>query len=213
MAFVATLAFVSAAPAAAQSVAYNANPTTAFTYGSGNDYLPANASVLTVGDNQAAVRFHQTGQQALASDNGVYSFALGTSNISFDYGLSGFTDANVLLTNLTTGGTASFNTLLLGDANGALPGIQQSEQLGFGFLNGGFFNLGNINFDPNANATYRLDLTAGGNTLTSFAQVGTGSVAAVPEPSTWALMLFGFGGMGVAMRRQRRGSALLAQAA
>ena len=142
----------------------------------------------------------------------MYSFALGTSRISFDYGLSGFTDASILLTNLTTGGTASFNTVLLGDANGALPGIQQSQQLGFGFLNGGLFNLGNINFDPNANATYRLDLTAGGSTLTSYAQVGAGSVAAVPEPATWALMLLGFGGMGVAMRRQRR-STLLAQVA
>jgi PEP-CTERM motif len=28
--------------------------------------------------------------------------------------------------------------------------------------------------------------------------------AAVPEPSTWALMLFGFGAMGVALRRRRR---------
>jgi len=199
---------IAAAPAFAQTVTYNDDPATPFSYGTGNGYTPANATVLTSGNNEAAVRFHVTGQQAAASDNGVYSFALGTRNISFDYGLSGFTDANILLTNLTTGGTASFNTLLLGDANGALAGIQQSEQLGFGFLNGGLFNLGNINFDPNANATYRLDLTAGGNTLTSFAQVGTGSVAAVPEPATWALMLLGFGGMGVAMRRQRRASAL-----
>jgi hypothetical protein len=30
------------------------------------------------------------------------------------------------------------------------------------------------------------------------------AVAAVPEPATWALMLFGFGGIGLAMRRRRR---------
>jgi hypothetical protein len=30
------------------------------------------------------------------------------------------------------------------------------------------------------------------------------AAAAVPEPATWALMLLGFGGMGVAMRRTRR---------
>ena len=30
------------------------------------------------------------------------------------------------------------------------------------------------------------------------------SVAAVPEPATWGMMLLGFGGIGMAMRRQRR---------
>jgi hypothetical protein len=36
--------------------------------------------------------------------------------------------------------------------------------------------------------------------------------SAVPEPGTWAMMLLGFGGMGMAMRRRRRTS-LIAQAA
>jgi hypothetical protein len=40
---------------------------------------------------------------------------------------------------------------------------------------------------------------------------GTGG--AVPEPSTWAMMLLGFGGMGVAMRRRRRNSTLMRQMA
>ena len=31
-----------------------------------------------------------------------------------------------------------------------------------------------------------------------------GQVAAVPEPGTWALMLLGFGGIGMALRRRRR---------
>jgi hypothetical protein len=39
-----------------------------------------------------------------------------------------------------------------------------------------------------------------GGTLTSF----SATAVAVPEPATWALMLLGFGGIGMAMRRRRR---------
>ena len=58
---------------------------------------------------------------------------------------------------------------------------------------------------------------------TSFAGSGTGSVinferqnsiqlaavSAVPEPATWAMMLMGFGAMGVSLRRRRRTQTLL----
>ena len=37
--------------------------------------------------------------------------------------------------------------------------------------------------------------------------------AALPEPSTWAMMLFGFGAAGVAMRRSRRKTQLMSQLA
>ena len=39
-----------------------------------------------------------------------------------------------------------------------------------------------------------------------------GTIGAVPEPSTWAMMLLGFGGVGVALRRRRR-STVIAQLA
>ena len=35
-------------------------------------------------------------------------------------------------------------------------------------------------------------------------QVLSGQIQAVPEPATWAMMLLGFGGIGMAMRRRRR---------
>lgn len=42
---------------------------------------------------------------------------------------------------------------------------------------------------------------------------GSVNAPAVPEPSTWAMMLLGFGGIGVAMRRKRRATQSLAQMA
>ncbi|MEO7410789.1 MAG: FxDxF family PEP-CTERM protein [Sphingomicrobium sp.] len=64
-----------------------------------------------------------------------------------------------------------------------------------------------------------LGIGAGNYTLTVQGTPGTqngsfgGSVAfvaqsAVPEPSTWAMMLFGFGAMGVAVRRRKHGANL-----
>ena len=69
--------FALAAPAVvnAQVVTYNANPTGGFQYGAGNNYTPANATVLTNGNNELAVRFHQTGVVAPASSgNGIVFF-------------------------------------------------------------------------------------------------------------------------------------------
>jgi PEP-CTERM motif len=48
--------------------------------------------------------------------------------------------------------------------------------------------------------------TTGATRSVNFAASVTG---AVPEPATWAMMLFGFGAMGVSVRRQRRTNNLL----
>ena len=56
-----------------------------------------------------------------------------------------------------------------------------------------------------ANTTYRFLYTfnapTGGGTLSGNASFYAGGV---PEPATWAMMLIGFGGIGLAMRRRRR---------
>jgi hypothetical protein len=49
-----------------------------------------------------------------------------------------------------------------------------------------------------------FQFSAQGTNVTSFSL----STQALPEPATWALMLLGFGGIGVAMRRRRRAPAL-----
>jgi hypothetical protein len=60
-------------------------------------------------------------------------------------------------------------------------------------LNNATFNKGLFGLNPGENAG--ADITA------NFTLV---SPSAVPEPATWAMMLAGFGGLGVAMRRSRR---------
>ena len=52
--------------------------------------------------------------------------------------------------------------------------------------------------------TYRLSFT-GNNPQNSGVMNGNVTIMmAIPEPGTWALMLLGFGAMGLAMRRNRR---------
>lgn len=64
----------------------------------------------------------------------------------------------------------------------------------------------NVAFAQNTNKLYSVNLATGG-----FTNLGTidrsifAMAVAVPEPATWAMMLFGFGGVGVAVRTRRRG--------
>ena len=72
-----------------------------------------------------------------------------------------------------------------------------------------------LNFTGNAgditlsNLNTRILSIAGAGNVTS----ATGITTAVPEPGTWALMLIGFGAMGVSLRRSRRKQGFLPQAA
>lgn len=204
-----------AAPAVGQ--VYNSAPADGFQYGTGNNYTPANAAVLSTPAGpyntaeELALRFHETGQVAPASDsNGVYSFALGTTPISFDWSVDGSQyNAQITLTNLLTGATVSYDPFFVGNDNYTSTTdtdlAQNSERLTFSFLSG-------LGFDPSVNDTYSVKLTSGGQSLTAYAKLGSGAPA-VPEPATWALMLVGFAGIGFQMRRSRKRSTRLMQVA
>lgn len=204
---------ITAAPAAAQS--FDANPTVAFTYGTGNDYTPANAVVLTNAPTgqttgELAVRAHVPTVAANSTGGtGTYLFALGSA-VSFDFSAFGTNAAgsSITITNLLTGSDATFLAALLSSANTSAA-IQGSQQLGFGFLNGSVDPLQDIDFNNMVNSTFRIDLTGNNQTVTAFAQLGAGGVAAVPEPATWAMMLMGFGAMGVTLRRRKRVNCLM----
>ena len=67
--------------------------------------------------------------------------------------------------------------------------------------------MGDINYDAAVNSTYNVTFSVSGTGFTTVSdsiviQQGSG-FAAVPEPAAWALMLVGFGGVGVAIRRRR----------
>ncbi len=67
-----------------------------------------------------------------------------------------------------------------------------------------------VSFDfvaSGAASTVTLDATVAGNSGVFFDDV---SVAGVPEPATWAMMMIGFGGMGALLRTRRRTAALAA---
>lgn len=208
-------AVLSAAPTAASAatVTYNSTPASTWFYGNGNNYAPANTTVLTTDDaSQVYLRWHQTGQPAPASNNGVYNLALGTSPVSFDWGVTfnnvaGSTSPSgtLTITDVGTGQSVSYNPFFLGNDNatqvdGFGRSFQNSARLNFGFLFGASFN-------PNVDSTYtvRFDLAdgralPGGASLTSTVNIGAG----VPEPATWAMMLLGFGAIGSALRRRSK---------
>lgn len=118
------------------------------------------------------------------------------------FGIDAFTDALVRSTN-PNGGLYT-NVGPLGISLGS------TDLLGFdisGFSGAGFFSVNN-NF-------YGINLATGSATLIGGlgTQGITGiTIASVPEPGTWAMMLLGFGGMGLALRRHRE-AANLAQPA
>ena len=81
------------------------------------------------------------------------------------------------------------------------------------------FSLGNLGFEAvsalngsavNSTAVVLSASTTTFDTGTSITRVWAlfGPATAVPEPSTWAMMLLGFAGIGLAMRRRRKRAAL-----
>jgi hypothetical protein len=101
--------------------------------------------------------------------------------------LGGLTDLSSLFGNLT--GTQVLGIHYGGGAGGGESAFYQ------------------INFGPAPGQPLSLTLPASSNVYLFTSTPG------VPEPGTWAMMLLGFGGIGMAMRRSRRPSGALMQIA
>lgn len=83
-------------------------------------------------------------------------------------------------------------------------GYSSGEDLGLstGTYNG--TNFASLGLTP---GTYVYNFGTGASADSFTVQIGP-LAAAVPEPGTWAMMLLGFGGMGVALRRRRQTTAV-----
>ena len=101
-------------------------------------------------------------------------------------------------------------------------GIYDTRNLAFGAYTVGSYDTFSQTFATAIGTSYRLGFSlsadAAGTTNTSpnGLRITLGNIAAVgtvPEPSTWAMMLIGFGAVGSAMRRRRRSGMALPQIA
>jgi hypothetical protein len=218
----AALAFVSA-PASA-GVVYNEDlAAPGVYYGSGNvngGFIKDTEGTVEIGFRAKLYGVvNPTG--VLTPTNNVYFAPVGLSPTNsaraawnFDFSvnpggqsLTGAT-ANITIEDLRTGLSTFFDPTnpLLGNSHSAdAPGgYQNSENLifaGFG---------GPIGYNPNVNDTFKFDFTLSGGSLVTplaieaFVQVGSG----VPEPSTWAMMILGFCGVGFMAYRRKDKMAL-----
>jgi hypothetical protein len=150
-------------------------------------------SVITISFTQNPITGNFTDVLDLTNPAaGIYSIGIQTSTPGVTYG-TGTLKAwdgigyNILVGTLTTG-----STICCG-ANSAIGLAPQ------------YFAAGNYQLTWNGTFSASTGYTEGtdGGTVTI--------TSAVPEPATWGLMLLGFGGIGMAMRRRRR--PLLAQVA
>ncbi len=116
--------------------------------------------------------------------------------------------ANLTSCSVTFGGGTCGNQILLNNASSftSTPsdaisfGTSNGQGAAYYFADGAFTNFGtysNIIFGSGQAATLRISLAP---------------TAAVPEPATWAMMLLGFGGIGVSLRRRRNTKAGIALA-
>ncbi len=107
--------------------------------------------------------------------------------------------------NLVTGAQSITNFFNLTGGNNSSPiafdltGITSINRSDPNFLT--FSATGNIRYDGFDPTPAIFLFSAQGTTATSFSAT-TIAASAVPEPTTWAMMLLGLGGVGVAMRRR-----------
>jgi opacity protein-like surface antigen len=189
----AALASLAAAPASAAAVQFTG--TTQGCFGTG--CTPVTGTLLSpVTDN--GLSYISGGFNQTSDSTGFLGVGGSSDNLGvFNLGVSQHTytgDVFDLLVNFTNPGTG--NSLYQAMLQGTVTSL----------TNGSVF----INFDNTpqlitASNGAQFTLQVNDVSITpGIAQILSGQLQAVPEPSTWAMMLLGFGAIGLATRRRRR---------
>jgi PEP-CTERM motif len=142
-----------------------------------------------------------------SSSGGVYDYGMLVSSgesVTFHAGdsivlsgLSGVTGASVSAVMLASGFTASFTST----------SATFTEMTGFATDFVGLGTYQSLVVDSSVLTTGTVNYNIQNNTFTGTVD---GPVAAVPEPSTWAMMILGFLGIGYVAYRRKSGRALAA---
>lgn len=181
-------------------------------YGTGN--VNGHFTVDTESGIEVALRAHIYQQNATSPVGDLYTFDTGNI-VSFDWSINpdagqgseptptAFTSSILTIHDFANNNTQSIPGVFL-DAHTTTPlalgAYQNSERLSFGFID----SL----YNPLQNNTFSVNLTlsgvpiVGSISVTELIQRGTGF--AVPEPSSWALMILGLGSVGAGLRRARK---------
>lgn len=194
---------------------------------------PAAADTYTAGNFTGGTFGGNANVQSPFSGNGFFAGQTFTGNFVFDTNLvpaagSGFVNVSPSsfpdVANIPYGNQFTFNfgTLTFTAAGADLFAIQYNNGNfnGFAFIDEFAFMGGNyqlniqggslsvyqiVNGNPTFNSLVNGYINIGSRAVTNQTPfTPTSSAPGVPEPSTWAMMLLGFGGIGVAMRRRKR---------
>jgi hypothetical protein len=202
------LALTSLVSPAAAVVTFNQNLTSGWTQGSGTSNghftVDTEANGVELG-LRASLRkvgpITPTGNLYIAPAGTKDGLAIWNFEFSVNPGL--LTGTHSWLTITGPGGAFAFDPKLIWDntpVGGPL--YQNSENLNFPIFPG-------LNFNPNVSGVYTFDLKLLSANDQVLADVSI-QVNAVPEPSTWAMLILGFAGIGfMAYRRKMQSAALV----
>ncbi len=128
----------------------------------------------------------------------VQTFGTGETSAFFGQPSVFFTSANILIDNNLFPSFAAIPTL------SEIPFSLTPSDLALRYSSGTDFFFGFARLNSDGTLDFAFESQPNTAIIAGSAITGPLQVGAVPEPGTWAMMLFGFGALGTMLRRRRR---------